>query len=116
MDSKLKMKARAFFFNFFLFILSCFVGLLIAELIVLTVSPQNLILRRPDVWYPVEGPGWNRAPNLDTPVNFGGAGAVRLITDGEGNRIGAAGKVQSPAIRILALGDSFVEALQIEYE
>ncbi len=116
MYSKLNVKVRAFFFNFFLFIVSCFVGLLVAELIVRFISPQRLILRRPDVWYPVEGLGWKRAPYLDTRVNFGGAGAVHLITDDEGNRIGAAGKVHSPAIRILALGDSFVEALQVEYE
>jgi hypothetical protein len=112
----LKSRARALFVNFLISAFSCFAGLLLAELIVRLALPQTLILRRPDVWYPVEGLGWNRTPNLDTIVNFGGAGAVRLLTDGEGNRISAAGKVHSPAIRILALGDSFVEALQVEYE
>lgn len=116
MGTDLKSRARTLVANFLILALSCFAGLFLAEWIVRLALPQALILRRPDVWYPVEGLGWNRAPNLDTMVNFGGAGAVRLITDGEGNRIGAAGKVQAPVIRILALGDSFVEALQVEHE
>lgn len=65
---------------------------LLAEGIVRLVLPQALILRRPDVWYPVAGLGWDRSPNLDTTVNFGGAGPVRLITDNEGNRIGRNGR------------------------
>ena len=106
---------RKLFIRAFLMAASCGIALLLAELIVRLFLPQSLILPRPDVWYPVAGLGWNRAANLDTKVNFGGAGQVRLITDGEGNRIGANGKVQDPELRILALGDSFVEALQVEY-
>ncbi len=91
-------------------------SMLFAEMLVRFAAPQTLILRRPDVWYGIDGLGWDRAPNLDTTVNFGGAGPVRLITDDEGNRIGTAGKVHNPEIKILAIGDSFVEALQVDYE
>lgn len=116
MASRQGKKLRACALNTFLFTASCVLALLIGELIIRSFWPQSLILRRPDVWYPVERFGWQRSANLNTTVNFGGAGPVRLITDSEGNRIGASGRVQAPDIRILALGDSFLEALQVEYE
>lgn len=99
-------------------IASLVIALLLAEGAVRLLHPQPLVLRRPDVWYPVAGLGWNRAANLDTTVNFGGAGVVHLRTDAEGNRIRAtaSGDARPPALRVLAIGDSFVEALQVEYE
>jgi hypothetical protein len=109
-------RVRKFFITALLVTVSGCAGLFLAELIVRLFLPQSLILRRPDVWYPDAGLGWKRAANINTMVNFGGAGPVRLITDNEGNRIGANGKVQNPELRILALGDSFLEALQVEYE
>jgi hypothetical protein len=97
-------------------VVSTGVALLVAEVAVRLVHPQPLILKRPDVWYPVGGLGWDRSPDLDTTVNFGGAGVVRLLTDHEGNRIGANGALSAPDLRVLVVGDSFVEALQVEYE
>ncbi|MEW6269256.1 MAG: hypothetical protein AB1689_08175 [Thermodesulfobacteriota bacterium] len=97
---------------------STVVALLVAEVGVRALAPQSLILRRPDVWYPVQGLGWRRSPNLDTTVNFGGAGVVRLRTDADGNRVATPARAGEapPEVRVLAIGDSFVEALQVEYE
>ena len=78
------------------------------------LAPQQLIVLRPDIWMAEDGLGWRQASHLDTRVNTG-EGEVRLITDGRGYRVG--GRLAgSPASRVLALGDSFIAALQVEYE
>lgn len=109
-------RARLVVANLALAAVSLLVAALLAEALVRAFFPQPLIIRRPDVWFPVAGPGWDRTPNLDTTVNFAGAGPVRLLTDAEGNRVGASGPVRDPELRILAIGDSYVEALQVPYE
>lgn len=116
--SRERRRFRALLFVPLAALASTAVALLVAELAVRALAPQSLIVRRPDVWYPVEGLGWSRSPNLDTTVNFGGAGVVRLRTDARGDRIraSAAPREEPAEIRILAIGDSFVEALQVEYE
>lgn len=83
----LRTKGRTLLFIFITFVFSICVSLILVELFVRLIQPQTLILRRPDVWYGIEGLGWNRTPDLNTIVNFGGAGQVKLITDEEGNRI-----------------------------
>ncbi len=92
------------------------------ELGVRVLAPQQLVLLRPDIWIPEDGLGWRHAPNLDTVVNTGER-AVRLRTDGAGHRIGGAGhrvgvssSVAGPRFRLLALGDSFIAALEVENE
>jgi GDSL-like Lipase/Acylhydrolase family len=85
-----------------------------AELLVRLVAPQQLIVRRPDVWEAVDSLGWAHRPNVNTIVNTGER-PVHVFTDRDGWRVGRAGRVEASK-RILLLGDSFMEALQVEYE
>lgn len=97
-----------------LIILSTAAALLIAEAGVRLFLPQQLIQLNQDVYTPTDQLGFKLKPNNDITVNRGD-GDVRLITDDQGYRIGT--NSQAPAdTRILALGDSFLEALQVEYE
>src|SRR5438093_849000 len=86
----------------------------LGELAVRFVAPQQLIVKRPDIWQPADTLGWTRRPNVNTTINTGER-TVRVITDHDGFRVGGAGRVESKR-RILLLGDSFMEALQVEYE
>lgn len=93
---------------------SLVVALILAEIVVRIVAPQQLIRVRPDVWQPVDTVGWMFRPHLATRINWG-EGTVSLFTDQEGFRVGRAGRVNAPT-RVLLIGDSFMAALQIEYE
>ena len=84
------------------------------EGLVRLVAPQQLILKRPDIWQPIDTLGWVHRPDVNTTINTG-EGTVRLITDRDGYRVGPAGRIDGNK-RILLLGDSFMEALQVEYE
>jgi hypothetical protein len=90
--------------------IACGVG----ELVVRLVAPQQLIVKRPDIWQPADTLGWTRRPNVNTTINTGER-TVHMITDRDGFRVGVAGRVEGKK-RILLLGDSFMEALQVEYE
>ncbi len=84
------------------------------ELIVRLVAPQQLIAFRRDIWQPKDGVGWHHAPHADSWINTGERD-VRFQTDGNGHRIGK----QPPhehGWRVLALGDSFLEAIQVQHE
>ena len=85
-----------------------------AELLVRLVAPQQLIVRRPDVWQAVDTLGWAHRPDVNTVVNTGER-PVHVFTDRDGWRVGRTGRVEAQK-RILLLGDSFMEALQVEYE
>ncbi len=89
-------------------------GLGLGEWLVRWVAPQQLVLKRPDVWQPADSVGWVNRPNLNTTINTGER-TVRLFTDQDGFRVGPAGRVEGTQ-RILLLGDSFMEALQTEYD
>lgn len=91
-----------------------FLTLVLLEGVVRLFGPQQLIVIRPDIWIPEEGVGWRVASNLDTAVNTGER-AVRLLTDAYGYRVGRH-RLTDGEYRILALGDSFLEALQLDYE
>jgi hypothetical protein len=86
----------------------------LAEALVRLVAPQQLIQVRPDIWVTDDGLGWIKRPNLRTTINTGER-IVDLFTDGEGFRVGAGGPVRANT-RVLLIGDSFVEALQVPYE
>ncbi len=77
-------------------------------------APQQLITLRPDVWVPHDGLGWRHSANVDTQINTGER-EVHLLTDARGHRIGGTPS-SGPLWRILALGDSFLAALQVEHE
>ena len=89
-------------------------ALLVAEVVVRVVRPQQLILTRPDIWQPVDTLGWKHQPDVSTTVNTGEK-LVRFYTDHESFRVGANGRVEADK-KVLVLGDSFLEALQVEYE
>ncbi len=90
------------------------VGALVAELAVRVVAPQQLILIRPDIWQPADSVGWLHRPEVRTEINTGER-TVSVITDREGYRISRAGRTEA-ATRVLLVGDSFLEALQVDYE
>jgi hypothetical protein len=93
---------------------SCLVALLLAEFVVRIAAPQQLIQIRPDLWQPVDSVGWVRRPNANLRINTGER-TVSIRTDADGYRIGAAGRRDAPT-RVLLIGDSFIEALQVEHE
>jgi lysophospholipase L1-like esterase len=93
-------------------VVSLAVSALVLEAAVRVVAPQQLVQLRPDVWVPRgSGLGHGLAPNLDTLVNTGER-EVRLRTDEHGYRVGDP-PAQPPDLRVLALGDSFLEALAV---
>jgi lysophospholipase L1-like esterase len=94
--------------------ISLLVAFGLGEIMVRLFEPQQLILKRPDVWQPVDSLGWKHREGVSTTVNTGER-TVELRTDSEGFRVGSAGRVEAPD-QILILGDSFLEALQVEYE
>lgn len=97
-------------------ILACalLVALVLSEFIVRAVMPQQLIVFRPDIWGPVDTVGWALRPNIRTTINTGER-TVSVISDSNGFRVGAAERPDAD-VHVLLLGDSFMEALQVEYE
>lgn len=97
---------------------STLVTLSVCELGVRLLAPQQLIHLRSDVWCADhDGLGWRHTAGLDTQINTGER-AVRFRTDARGYRIDPerADEAQgAPAWRVLALGDSFIEAIQVDY-
>ncbi len=86
----------------------------VAEIAVRLVAPQQLIIPRPDVWQPMDSVGWIFRPGLNTTINTG-EGTVQVFTDVQGLRVGQAGRVEAER-QVLLIGDSFLAALQVEYE
>jgi SGNH hydrolase-like domain, acetyltransferase AlgX len=86
----------------------------VAEGVIRLVAPQQLIQIRPDIWQPADTVGWLNRPNVRAKINTGER-TVNMFTDAEGFRVGAAGRVNANK-KVLILGDSFMEALQVEYE
>ncbi len=87
----------------------------VGELLVRWLAPQPLIQLRPDIWIPDHGGlGWRMGSHVDTRVNTGER-EVRLRTDADGHRVGAGPRPPAQR-RILAMGDSFLAAIQVNYE
>jgi lysophospholipase L1-like esterase len=95
-----------------------FISLLVAcvgaEFLVRIIEPQQLIIERPDIWQPRDTVGYDHRPNVRTTVNTG-EGTVHFRSDSEGFRVARTGRVESKR-QVLLIGDSFMEALQVEYE
>ncbi len=92
------------------------VGLiLILELVTWVFIPQQLI--RYDSFYQGDPTGLGRVPaaNVDTVLNSG-EGDIRFMTNAAGMRVGAMPVPTDPDVRVLMLGDSYMEAIQVEYE
>lgn len=90
------------------------IALLLAEGLIRLAAPQQLVEVRPDIWMPVDTLGWVHRPNLNTTINTGER-TVHVYTDADGNRVGSKGRVVADR-SILVLGDSYMAALQVEYE
>lgn len=100
--------------NLLLLLTAVFAALVLAEIVVRAAAPQQLIIKRPDVWRPVDRLGWQHQPSIATTINTGER-TVSLHTDERGFRVGAEGRSQAD-VEVLLLGDSFMEALQVDYE
>lgn len=86
----------------------------LAEGVVRLMAPQQLIDYRADMYRPSDVYGHEQVPNVSTTVNTGER-RVHFRTDGEGFRVGQSGPVDADT-RVLLIGDSFVQAIQVEYE
>lgn len=89
-------------------------AVLLAEVSVRILAPQQLILIRPDLWQPADTVGWAHRPDVSVRINTGER-AVTVFTDHQGFRVGKDGPTKA-ATEVLLLGDSFMEALQVEHE
>jgi lysophospholipase L1-like esterase len=86
----------------------------LAEVAVRSLAPQQLILIRPDLWQPADTVGWLHQPNVHVRINTG-EGPVDVFTDSRGLRVGPDGPTSGER-SVLVLGDSFMEALQVQHE
>lgn len=93
---------------------SVLITLVVAEFVVRLVAPQQLILKLPDVWTPDSVLGHRHRQMAEARINTGER-AVWFITDDKGYRVGQGGHHDGD-LTILLLGDSFMEALQVDYE
>ena len=93
---------------------SCVIALLLAEGVVRLAAPQQLIQIRPDLWQATDSLGWSVRPHVATTINTGER-TVSVFTDADGFRVGREGRRESRA-QVLLLGDSFMQALQVEHE
>jgi hypothetical protein len=100
--------------NLAVFLVAILVAAGLAEMLVRIIAPQQLIQIRPDIWRPADSLGWTNRPNVNTTINTGER-TVHLYTDSAGLRVGAGGRQAAPT-KVLVIGDSFMEALQVEYE
>lgn len=93
---------------------ACSIALILAEGAVRLAAPQQLIQIRPDLWQAADTLGWTVRPNVATTINTGER-TVSVFTDADGFRVGRAGRRDAGA-QVLLLGDSFMQALQVEHE
>src|SRR3989442_7554034 len=93
---------------------STMAALLLGEVVVRIVAPQQLIILRPDIWMPVDSVGLTFRPFVHSTINTGERPG-HVVTDSQGFRVSAGGR-PSARTRVLLIGDSFMAALQVEYE
>jgi hypothetical protein len=113
-DSTLRPPLRNAALNVVLLLGGIMVALGVSEVAIRFVAPQQVILKRPDIWRPDTLFGWVHHPNVHTAINTGER-AVSYRTNSRGFRIGQTERDRS-GHHVLLLGDSFMEALQVEYE
>lgn len=92
-------------------------SLVMAEALVRVIAPQQLISLRPDIWRPDAKLAHRHFANVTTTVNTGER-EVHFLTDEDGYRINANSRSVGGHYpkAILMIGDSFLEALQVENE
>lgn len=87
----------------------------LGEVAVRVAVPQQLIIRRADVYRAVDTLGWLHQPNIVTTINSGER-EVTLATDPRSLRIAPGTTRAADARKVLILGDSFMEAIQVEHD
>jgi hypothetical protein len=112
--ARFKRLVRTISLNGLLLLVSLLFSAAAGEVAIRVAMPQQLIQLRPELWQPADTVGWLHRPNVNIEVNTGER-TVSVRTDHAGFRVGEAGRVEHGA-RVLVLGDSFMEALQVEYE
>src|SRR5262245_16181110 len=90
------------------------VCLLILEVAFRMFMPQPILFDTEAIWEPAAGIGRRPRANIDVSVNTGERDA-RVITDEWGHRIGSSRKPPGQ-LRVLAIGDSMLQAIQVDYE
>ncbi|MGB0525447.1 MAG: hypothetical protein ACPGJS_20900 [Flammeovirgaceae bacterium] len=98
-------------------ILATSITLLLLEFGVRIIAPQSLVATQSDIaWRTDDTFGWNHQANVNTQINLAAA-EVAFATDAYGYRINST-PVHYPenAKNVLVLGDSFLEAAQVENE
>lgn len=105
---------RAAAVNCMLLMVSFIVAAGLAELAIRLIMPQQLIQIRPDLWQPADTVGWLHRPNVSVHINTGERD-VTVHTDADGYRVGSQGRLDADT-QVLLIGDSFMEALQVEHE
>jgi hypothetical protein len=111
-------RATSLLVNLAVFTVAVLVALFLGEGVVRLVEPQQLIKPNQDVWRPDSLLGWWHQEDADLIINTGDRPA-RFVTDHRGYRINAPGEFPTPVrpdYRVLAIGDSFVEALMVNGE
>lgn len=99
-----------------LFLFSLFVFLFLSEVVLRVFSPQQVI-RMEGIWRPDPELGWRHVESRRCVVNTGER-PVLWTTDENGFRTSPfpeAGN-KNPDVSVLMLGDSFLEALAVDYE
>ena len=110
---------KIFLKNISLVFMAAIISLLIGESAIRIFLPQQLIYYNDDIWRPDSTFGWRHQENANTVVNTGGAGLVHFRTDQNGYRINVEPENEGnyeQEFSILFLGDSFIEAIQVENE
>jgi hypothetical protein len=99
--------------NAILFIVTLFLMLLFSEFAIKYIFPQQLVSFPNDkVWQSDSTLGWKHVINANTVINTGEQ-SVKFITDNKGFRVNCNSGNRS-LNKILVVGDSFVEAIQVE--
>lgn len=104
--------------NLAMFCISLFIALVLGEFIIRWVKPQQLIVLNNDIWQPDSTYGWSTKPLVNTMVNTGEK-PVHFYSDEHGFRISSpeqAKQANDSVFSVLTLGDSFLEAAQVENE
>ncbi len=102
-----------------LLIATLLIAVLMGEVAVRLIAPQQLIDANPDIWRWDERVGYRHKENADAIV-MTGESPHHFFTDAYGYRINRPAATPQPDARpsltILAIGDSFVEGLAVENE
>jgi hypothetical protein len=99
--------------NLVLLVVTVAIALGLGEGLTRLLRPQQTRHSEP-LYRPAESLGYEHLPDLRVRVSTGER-RVEVRTDREGYRVGARGRIEADS-RLLLVGDSFVEAIEVPYE